>query len=104
MQMNLVFITEDGFNVTLLLKCLSFKSDCVLSRVCGISVRGARRPQQPLFLLRNHLFHLGREVQPQRPLHDDPRLSVHQDLGPEHGEPASGDVSGGAAGARRKVF
>lgn len=50
--------------------------------------------KQPVLLLGDHLLHLRREVQSQWTLYDDTGLPLSQSVGPQHGEQASGDVSG----------
>lgn len=59
-----------------------------------LSLWGTRGSQQPILFLWDHLLHLRREVQSQRTLYDDTWLPLRQSLGPQHGEQASGDISG----------
>lgn len=58
------------------------------------SLRGARRSQQSLVLLWDHILHLRCQVQSQRTLYDDQGLLVCKDLGFKYGEQTSGDLSG----------
>lgn len=73
---------------------LEKKKGIVMISLSFFSLRGAWGPKQPILLLWDHLLHLGREVQSQRTLYDDTWLPLRQSLGPQHGEQASGDVSG----------
>ena len=62
--------------------------------LCLSSVRGARGPQRPFLLLRDHLVRVRRQVQPQRSLPAHQRLPDRQSLGPQHGEQAPRDLPG----------
>ena len=67
------------------------------------SVRGAGRPDQPEFLLGDHLEYIGREVQPQRSLHDHAGLPLRQGLGPSDGHEADRNLSGPRVLAQQAV-
>ena len=71
--------------------------------VSARSVRGAGGPEQPELLLRDHLEHLGREVQPQRALHDHAGLPVGEGVGPADGHEAHRDVPSARVPAQQAV-
>ena len=73
-------------------KVMVLLSISLSGNVSDYSVRGARGPNQPQLLLRDHLVHLRRQVFQLRSLHDFARLPLRQGLGSPHGDEAHRNI------------
>ncbi len=91
---NVTTLSEMGYQWGRDMRYLYFNVSVFHFSLFSSSFRGARRPKQSLLFLWNHLLRLWRKVQPQWAVPDDTWLPDSEGLGSQHGEQATGNLSG----------